>query len=34
MAIALTPLHDVFAAEVSGIDLARPTAREDIAAIE
>jgi alpha-ketoglutarate-dependent 2,4-dichlorophenoxyacetate dioxygenase len=34
MAISLTPPHDVFVAEVSGIDLARPVAREDVAAIE
>ena len=28
------PLHDLFAGEVSGIDLTRPLARQDIAAIE
>ena len=28
------PLHDLFAGEVSGIDLTRPLAHEDIAAIE
>jgi len=34
MAIAIRQLHPVFVGEVSGVDLARPIAREDVAAIE
>ena len=34
MAIGVTPLHGLFAAEVHGLDLTRPLGREDIAAIE
>ena len=34
MTISVRPLHDVFAAEVGGIDLTRPLARGEIAAIE
>ena len=34
MALTVRPLHDLFVAEVGGIDLARPTTREEIAGIE
>ena len=34
MAISVRPLHDVFTAEVGGVDLTRPLSREDVAAIE
>jgi alpha-ketoglutarate-dependent 2,4-dichlorophenoxyacetate dioxygenase len=34
MALSVRPLHDVFAAEVGGVDLTQPLSREDVAAIE
>ena len=34
MELSVKPLHDLFVGEVSGIDLTRPLARENIAAIE
>ncbi len=34
MALTVRPLHDLFVAEIGGIDLARPTTREEIAGIE
>ena len=34
MTISVRPLHDVFVAEVGGVDLTRPLAHEDVAAIE
>src|SRR5579864_5731544 len=34
MAISVRPLHDIFAAEVSGVDLTRPMAPGDVAALE
>jgi alpha-ketoglutarate-dependent 2,4-dichlorophenoxyacetate dioxygenase len=34
MTISVRPLHDVFTAEVGGVDLTRPLSREDVAAIE
>jgi alpha-ketoglutarate-dependent 2,4-dichlorophenoxyacetate dioxygenase len=34
MPIAIRPLHPVFAGEVSGVDIRKPIAREDVAAIE
>jgi alpha-ketoglutarate-dependent 2,4-dichlorophenoxyacetate dioxygenase len=34
MTIAIDPIHPGFVAEVSGIDLARPVSRDDVAAIE
>ena len=34
MKIAIRQLHPVFVGEVSGIDVARPLAREEVAAIE
>jgi alpha-ketoglutarate-dependent 2,4-dichlorophenoxyacetate dioxygenase len=34
MPIAIRPLHPVFAGEVSGVDIRKPIAREDVATIE
>ena len=34
MPLTIRPLHDVFAGEVSGVDIAKPLTRDDVAAIE
>ena len=34
MAISIRQIHHVFVGEVSGVDLTRPLAREEVAAIE
>ncbi len=34
MAVSIRPLHDVFVGEVSGVDITKPLAADEVAALE